>query len=85
MNGPSRANPRLLLVDDDGVFVDVLARALARRGYAVETARGFHQALAIIDAGPHEFAVVDLKMPGGSGLALVERLSSATRKYASSC
>lgn len=65
---------RLLLVDDDAVFVEVLARALAKRGFEVETAREFQDALAIIELQLHEFAVVDLKMPGGSGLALVERL-----------
>jgi len=65
---------RLLLVDDDAVFVEILARALAKRGFAVETARKFQDALASIEHRLHEFAVVDLKMPGGSGLVLVERL-----------
>jgi two-component system response regulator RegA len=70
--GPT--STRLLLVDDDAVFVEVLARALGKRGFEVETAREFQNALAIIEHRLHDFAVVDLKMPGGSGLALVERL-----------
>ena len=65
---------RLLLVDDDAVFVGILARALAKRGYEVETAQEFQGALAIIERRLHDFAVIDLKMPGGTGLALVERL-----------
>jgi two-component system response regulator RegA len=68
------ANDRLLLVDDDAVFVDVLARALRKRGFEVETAREFQIALTVIEQRQHDFAVVDLKMPGGSGLTLVERL-----------
>jgi two-component system, response regulator RegA len=68
------AGARLLLVDDNAVFVEILARALAKRGFEVETAREFQNALAIIEHRLHDFAVVDLKMPGGSGLALVERL-----------
>jgi two-component system response regulator RegA len=68
------ASTRLLLVDDDAVFVDILARALRRRGYDVETARVFQDALAVIGHRLHEFAVIDLKIPGGSGLTLVERL-----------
>lgn len=68
------ASGRLLLVDDDAVFVEILARALAKRGFEVETAREFQIALTIIEQRLHDFAVVDLKMPGGSGLALVERL-----------
>ncbi|HVY05880.1 MAG TPA: response regulator transcription factor [Burkholderiales bacterium] len=65
---------RTLLVDDDDVFAGVLARALSRRGFDVETAADFGQARDAIESGRHDFAVVDLKMPGGSGLALVERL-----------
>jgi len=71
------ASDRLLLVDDDAVLVDVLARALAKRGFEVETAREFQIALTIIEQRRHDFAVVDLKMPGGSGLALVERLKQS--------
>jgi len=70
----SARSARLLLVDDDAVFVEILARALAKRGFEVETAREFQDAQAIIEHRLHEFAVVDLKMPGGSGLVLVERL-----------
>ncbi|HEX4986882.1 MAG TPA: response regulator transcription factor [Burkholderiales bacterium] len=65
---------RTLVVDDDAVLRGVLARALARRGFDVETAGDFDEARAAIERGHHAFAVVDLKMPGGSGLALVERL-----------
>jgi len=68
------AGARLLLVDDDAVFVEILARAMVKRGFEVETARAFQDALVAIARGRHDFAVVDLKMPGGSGLALVERL-----------
>ncbi len=70
MNPHSTSTRRLLLVDDDADFLD----ALARRGFAVQTARDYADALAVIDREEHDFAVVDLKMPGGSGLALVERL-----------
>lgn len=68
------ASGRMLLVDDDAVFVEVLARAMAKRGFEMETARAFQDALVMIEQRLHDFAVVDLKMPGGSGLALVERL-----------
>ena len=73
------AQGRLLLVDDDAVFVEVLARALAKRGFEVETAREFQIALNLIEQRLHDFAVVDLKIPGGSGLTLVERLKQRNR------
>jgi len=72
------ANPRLLLVDDDQVLCTVLARALERRGFAIAVAGDFAGALAAADMHGPQFAVVDLKFPGGTGLALVERLVEAT-------
>jgi len=65
---------RLLLVDDDETFRARLGRALAARALEVVTADGPAAALdAAARAKPH-FAVVDLKMPAGSGLDLVRDL-----------
>jgi two-component system response regulator RegA len=66
--------PTLLLVDDDDAFRLVLARAMERRGYAVTTAADVAEALLAAQQLSPEFAVVDLKMPGESGLVLIERL-----------
>lgn len=64
----------LLLVDDDEAFRRVLARALERRDYAVSTAGDVEEALTKAQLQPPEYAVVDLKMPGDSGLVLIEKL-----------
>lgn len=72
MNLPER--PSLLLVDDDATFRTVLSRALEKRGYAVTTAESVEQALPLAVANPPEFAVLDLKMEGTSGLVLVQKL-----------
>ncbi|MDA0190158.1 MAG: response regulator transcription factor [Proteobacteria bacterium] len=64
----------LLLVDDDEAFRRVLARALDRRGYAVCTAASVEEALQKAQLQSPEYAVVDLRMPGDSGLVLIERL-----------
>ena len=66
--------PTLLLVDDDEAFRKVLARAMERRGYEVTAAADVPAALSIAQQQPPEYAVVDLKMPGDSGLVLIERL-----------
>ena len=68
--------PSLLLVDDDAVFCEVLARALTRRGFAVQVAHDVEGATAIAEHDPPEYAVVDLKMQGSSGLLLVQRLKA---------
>jgi two-component system, response regulator RegA len=64
----------LLLVDDDATFSQVLARALQRRGFKVDCADSVTAALPLAEATPPDFALVDLRMPGESGLALIPRL-----------
>jgi two-component system response regulator RegA len=64
----------LLLVDDDKTFCAVLEKALAKRGFSVSVAHSVEHALAMAEANPPEFAVLDLKMSGASGLVLVEKL-----------
>jgi two-component system response regulator RegA len=69
--------PSLLLVDDDAVLCDVMARALGARGYAVCVAHSFEEAVRAVDHDPPEYAVIDLKLPDQSGLKLVTHLRSA--------
>jgi two-component system, response regulator RegA len=64
----------LLLVDDDATFCQVLSRALEKRGFAVSVAHSVEQALPLVQANPPEYAVVDLKMGGASGLTLIQAL-----------
>jgi two-component system, response regulator RegA len=64
----------ILLVDDDEVFRERLARSLRERGYGVDTAAGYDEALAATDGRRFDFAIVDLRMPGLSGLALIAPL-----------
>ncbi len=64
----------LLLVDDDITFCQVLSSALTKRGFSVCVAHSVEQAIPLAEANPPEFAVLDLKMNGASGLALVKKL-----------
>ena len=66
--------PSILVVDDDQVFRDRLARALAERGYESRTAKDYDEAMASAVADSPELAVIDLRMPGRSGLELVQDL-----------
>jgi two-component system response regulator RegA len=68
------AGGEILLVDDDEVFRERLAQALRARGHGVVTAGDLAGALAKADQTPFDFAVIDLRMPDGSGLALLEGL-----------
>jgi two-component system response regulator RegA len=64
----------LLLVDDNITFCKVLSAALEKRGFAVTVAHSVEQAIPLAESNPPEFAVVDLKMDGAPGLALVKVL-----------
>jgi two-component system response regulator RegA len=67
--------PSILLVDDDEVYRNRLARAFVDRGYDVRTAADHDAAVAAAVEDSPELAVVDLKMPGKSGLELVKALA----------
>ncbi|HKQ68901.1 MAG TPA: response regulator transcription factor [Polyangiaceae bacterium] len=72
----SDSRPSILLVDDDETFVERLARAFRERGYDVKTARDYDGAMSVARPESPEFAVVDMRMPGRSGLELVRDLKS---------
>jgi len=74
MTEPRDSKPSILLVDDDEVYRNRLARAFVDRGYDVRTAGDHDSAVAIASGDSPELAVVDLKMPGKSGLELVKAL-----------
>jgi two-component system response regulator RegA len=65
----------LLLVDDDEDFLGVLAIAMRKRGFTVTLAYSAESAFELAKNDPPEFAVVDLKMSGYSGLVLVRQLN----------
>lgn len=77
----SEPSPSILLVDDDEVFRERLARAFRGRGYAVTEASDVPQAGSALRGGLPDFAVIDLRLPSGSGLdvvRLVKRRSPRT-------
>jgi two-component system response regulator RegA len=65
----------LLIVDDDDVLRSALSRAIYARGLRVETAANFREACEVIDRTAPDLAVVDLRMPGRSGLELLVEIS----------
>ena len=69
--------PLLLIVEDDEALRERLAKALSARGFDVQTAGSPAEAEDRVAAETPEFAVVDLRMPGGSGLDVVSRLIQA--------
>ena len=61
-------------MDDDEILRNRLARAFTEREYEVRTASDFVEAMTLAEEDSPELAVVDLRMPGRSGLELVAAL-----------
>ena len=66
---------KLLIVEDDIDFAEALSRAMQKRGAVVERAHNAAGALAIAESFAPTHAVVDLKLPGESGLKVVAALT----------
>jgi two-component system response regulator RegA len=65
---------RLLIIEDDAKFSATLQRSFERKGYEVEHASGLEQVQALLTRWAPQYAVVDLKLAGESGLACVRAL-----------
>jgi len=77
MNANAISGCKILLVDDDRLVLSTLARGLAGAGYCVSTAESADDAEAILAGGERpDLAILDVSMPGRSGLDLAERLHS---------
>ena len=64
----------MLIVDDQDTNRDVLARRLNRRGYDTRDASGGEQALQMIQAQDFDLILLDVMMPGMSGLEVLQQL-----------
>ena len=64
----------LLVVDDNPSNRDLLSRRLQRAGFDVVTAQGGAEALARVGTGSVDLVLLDVMMPGMSGLEVLARL-----------
>lgn len=68
---------RLLIVDDDREFRRMTARNLKKRGIDVVQAGGGDEALELLNESSFDVALLDLAMPGISGLELLDEMKSS--------
>ena len=74
MNGNPDPPGRIMIVDDDATLVDVVGRYLRRDGHQVECLPDGPAALRRISEEPPDLVVLDLMLPGLSGLEVCARL-----------
>jgi DNA-binding response OmpR family regulator len=75
----SRSPPQVLIVDDDLGIREALRRGLEVEGFAVRDAADGSAALEAIAAQPPAIVVLDVTMPGLSGVEVVRRLREEGR------
>ena len=69
--------PRVLLVDDEIEFAQVLRERLEARGLHVETAASGEEALRVTAAKSFDAILLDLAMPGMDGIETLKRLRAS--------
>ena len=65
---------RILVADDEESMRWVLSKALRKKGFTVDLAKDGDEALELIQADGYDLAILDIKMPGISGLDLLDRV-----------
>ncbi len=66
----------ILVVDDELMIRDLIAKFLAHRGYQVQTAQNGQEALALAERIQPRVVILDLYMPGMNGVAVVRELNA---------
>jgi two-component system nitrogen regulation response regulator GlnG len=65
---------RILVADDEESMRWVLSKALKRKGFSVDLAKDGDEALRMIQTSHYDMAILDIKMPGLSGLDLLDQI-----------
>jgi two-component system, response regulator RegA len=72
----AKDTPVVLVVDDEAVFRERLCRAFRERGWDAQDAGGAEQTMELARRISPDLVLLDLRMPGTSGLDLIGRIKS---------
>ncbi|NND44466.1 MAG: response regulator transcription factor [Xanthomonadales bacterium] len=72
---------RILVVEDDTRLQQSLAEDLRKAGYAVDVSGDGVEGLYYAEEYPIDLAIIDLGLPGMSGLELIRKLRAAERRF----
>lgn len=74
---------RVLVADDDPLFVEIVRAVLQPRGWQVQAALDSMQVMMYALRAPEpEVILLDVDMPGGTGIAALRRLKQSVRTSA---
>lgn len=70
--------PRVLIVDDETQMLSIVAFALETQGFSPATARSAEQAWQLISETSFDLLVLDVMLPGHSGIELARRVRAVS-------
>jgi DNA-binding response OmpR family regulator len=65
----------ILIVEDDIVFCKMLTRFLVKKGYAVSDAQSAAGAHSYLEQKNFDLAILDYKLPDGSGIEILKKIN----------
>ena len=72
--GNSKLSSQILIVEDDDILRELLIKGLDRQGLYVRGARTCAEAVALLEEGQPDLLVLDINLPDGNGLKLLDQL-----------
>lgn len=73
-------NMKILIIEDDPSLQEIIKKSLEKERYVVETADNYQAALLKLDDYDYDCILLDIMLPGGSGLQILESLKREKRK-----
>lgn len=71
---------KLLIVEDEASLQELMTATLKKEGYVVENAMDFNSALDKLGAYSYDCILLDLNLPGGNGLDILEYIKKSSAK-----
>ena len=71
---------KILIIEDEPALRELIQRLLEKERYVVEVASDFYTGLDKIEMYDYDCILLDIMLPGGSGLQLLERLKELRKK-----
>ncbi len=71
---------KILIVEDDPSLRELIQRSLEKERYVTETAANYHTALQKIEVYDYDCVLLDIMLPDGSGLDILERLKELRKR-----
>jgi two-component system response regulator PilR (NtrC family) len=73
---------KILVIDDEASMREMLGIMLRKEGYAVEIAANRSTAAAVLDRGPVNMVITDVKLPDGDGIEILRHVKAASPETA---